>query len=134
MKIPQALIDSLQDIQGFDKNSFLQAHEQGEIPTSIRLNPFKISEKWSVKTQTTAIENAETDDVPFSEHGKYLKNLPNFTADPLFHAGTYSIQEANSMSLEYVLRNVVDLSKDLRILDLCASPSGKNTHLSLIHI
>jgi NOL1/NOP2/fmu family ribosome biogenesis protein len=34
------------------------------------------------------------------------------------------------MSLEYVLRNTVDLSKDLRILDLCASPSGKNTHIA----
>ena len=120
MKIPQALIDSLQDVKGFDHDSFIQAHEQGEIPTSIRLNPFKLSDKW-------ASENSVN---PFSEFGKYVSKLPNFNADPLFHAGTYSVQEANSMSLESILRNTVDLSKDLRILDLCASPSGKNTHIA----
>jgi 16S rRNA C967 or C1407 C5-methylase (RsmB/RsmF family)/NOL1/NOP2/fmu family ribosome biogenesis protein len=124
MKIPQALIDSLQDIKGFDKVSFIQAHEHGEIPKCIRLNPFKVIEELSMEVSTT------TDNTPFSDYGRYVNNLPNFNADPLFHAGTYTIQEANSMSLENVLRNTVDLSKDLRILDLCASPSGKNTHIA----
>lgn len=120
MKIPQALIDSIKNIKGFDQEAFIQAHEQGEIPTSIRLNPFKLIKNWSI----------DNTDISFSQYGKYANNLPNFNADPLFHAGTYTIQEANSMSLEYVLRNTVDLSKDLRILDLCASPSGKNTHIA----
>ena len=120
MKIPQILIDSLQNVKGFDLDTFTQAHEQGNSPISIRLNPFKLIERW----------NIETTNVPFSEYGKYVNNLPNFNADPLFHAGTYTVQEANSMSLEYVLRNVVDLFKDLRILDLCASPNGKNTHIA----
>ena len=120
MKIPQILIDSLQNVKGFALDTFTQAHEQGNSPISIRLNPFKLIERW----------NIETTNVPFSEYGKYVNNLPNFNADPLFHAGTYTVQEANSMSLEYVLRNVVDLFKDLRILDLCASPNGKNTHIA----
>ncbi len=120
MKIPNELLNSLQNIKDFNQETFLQAHEQGEIPTSIRLNPFKPVEKW----------NVETNNILFSEYGKYVNNFPNFNADPLFYAGTYTIQEANSMSLEYVLRNTVDLSKDLRILDLCASPSGKNTHIA----
>jgi 16S rRNA C967 or C1407 C5-methylase (RsmB/RsmF family)/NOL1/NOP2/fmu family ribosome biogenesis protein len=126
MKIPQALIDSLQNIKGFDQEAFVQAHEQGKIPTSIRLNPFKISVKWSVGTQT---KESETDNISWCENGRYVENPPKFNADPLFYAGTYTLQEANSMSLEYVLRQTVDLSKDLRILDLCASPSGKNTHI-----
>ncbi len=120
MKIPQAIIDSIKNIKGFDLETFIRAHEQGNLPISIRLNPFKLIEKW----------NVETSDISFSEYGKYVNNLPNFNIDPLFHAGTYTVQEANSMSLEYVLRNTVDLSKDLRILDLCASPSGKNTHIA----
>jgi 16S rRNA C967 or C1407 C5-methylase (RsmB/RsmF family)/NOL1/NOP2/fmu family ribosome biogenesis protein len=134
MKIPQALIDSLQNIKGFDQEAFVQAHEQGKIPTSIRLNPFKISLEWSVGTQTTEIETQttafETNNISWCENGRYVENPPKFNADPLFHAGTYTLQEANSMSLEYVLRQTVDLSKDLRILDLCASPSGKNTHIA----
>ena len=129
MKIPQALIDSLRDLKGFDEESFLQIHEQGKIPAAIRLNPHKISGILSVETQTTNA-TIETKNIFFSEYGIYVDKLPNFNADPLFYAGTYTIQEANSMSLEYVLRSVVDLSKDLRILDLCASPSGKNTHIA----
>ena len=121
MKIPQILIDSLQDVTGFNEKAFIQAHEQGEILASIRLNPFKLVEKSNFEI---------TENNPFSEFGKYVNNLPSFNADPLFHAGTYTIQESNSMSLEYVLKNVVDLSKDLRILDLCASPSGKNSHIA----
>ena len=124
MKIPQALIDSLNDVKGFDKEIFLQSYEQGEVPISIRLNPFKIIEKLSLETQMM------TTPTPYSEYGRYVDNLPNLNADPLFHAGTYTVQEANSMSLEYVLRKTIDLSKDLRILDLCAAPSGKNTHIA----
>ena len=120
MKIPQALIDSIKNIKGFDQETFIHAHEQGEIPTSIRLNPFKVTEKW----------DTETGIISWCENGKFVKKSPIFNTDPLFHAGTYAVQEANSMYLEYVLRNTVDLSKDLRILDLCASPSGKNTHIA----
>jgi 16S rRNA C967 or C1407 C5-methylase (RsmB/RsmF family)/NOL1/NOP2/fmu family ribosome biogenesis protein len=122
MKIPQALIDSTKNIESFDKEAFIQAHEQGKIPTSIRLNPFKSSEKWAFETQN----------ISWCENGRYVENLSKFNADPLFHAGTYTVQEANSMSLEYVLKSTVDLSKDLRILDLCASPSGKNTHIATL--
>lgn len=120
MKIPQALIDSIKNIKGFNEAAFIQAHEQDENPTSIRLNPFKFTQKWET----------ETGIIPWCENGRFVKNLPNFNVDPLFHAGIYTIQEAHSMSLEHVLRNTIDLSKDLRILDLCASPSGKNTHIA----
>lgn len=120
MKIPNELLNSLQNIKGFDQEAFHLALEKGEIPISIRLNPFKPIKKW----------NSDTENIFGCEDGRYLKNTPNFYEDPLFHAGTYSIQEANSMSLEYLLRNTVDLSKNLRILDLCASPSGKNTHIA----
>jgi 16S rRNA C967 or C1407 C5-methylase (RsmB/RsmF family)/NOL1/NOP2/fmu family ribosome biogenesis protein len=91
-----------------------------------------------VGTQTTATEESsqttatETENMSWCENGRYVKNAPKFNADPLFHVGTYTLQETNSMSLEYVLRNAVDLSKDLRILDLCASPSGKNTHIATL--
>jgi NOL1/NOP2/fmu family ribosome biogenesis protein len=43
------------------------------------------------------------------------------------------VQEASSMFLEQALRQTVDLSQPLKILDLCAAPGGKSTHiLSLI--
>jgi 16S rRNA C967 or C1407 C5-methylase (RsmB/RsmF family) len=39
------------------------------------------------------------------------------------------VQEASSMFLEQALKQTVDLSQPLKVLDLCAAPGGKSTHL-----
>jgi len=67
--------------------------------------------------------------IPWSEHGRYLEQRPVFTLDPLFHAGTYYVQEAGSMLIESLLKPVIDELKDPLVLDLCAAPGGKSTHL-----
>lgn len=87
-------------------------------PISIRLNPNK---------PTASFKQFET--VPWCSNGRYLDSRPRFTDDPLFHAGTYYVQEASSMFLEYLLTNLIDLTQDLRVLDLSAAPGGKSTLL-----
>jgi len=67
--------------------------------------------------------------VAWSSFGYYLPERPSFTFDPLFHEGTYYVQEASSMFLEQALRQTTDLSRPLRVLDLCAAPGGKSTLL-----
>src|SRR4030095_5372686 len=62
-----------------------------------------------------------------STYGYYLPERPVFTLDPLFHAGVYYVQEASSMFLEQALKQSVDLSQPIKILDLCAAPGGKST-------
>lgn len=51
-----------------------------------------------------------------------------FTLDPRFHAGAYYVQEAGSMYLEKIISK--HLKNNLIILDLCAAPGGKSTHLA----
>jgi len=120
MPIPQALLDSLQDTTGFQEESFLSIHNQASPPTSIRLNPFKpCPEAW--------YNEASNEAIPWSAFGHYLPERPIFTFDPLFHAGTYYVQEASSMFVEYILKNTVKLNQDLKVLDLCAAPGGKST-------
>ena len=65
--------------------------------------------------------------VPWAANGRYLSNRPVFTADPLFHAGCYYVQEASSMFIEQVVKQYIDAP--VRALDLCAAPGGKTTHL-----
>ena len=65
--------------------------------------------------------------VPWATLGRYLQSRPVFTADPLFHAGCYYVQEASSMFLEQVVKQFVH--EPVRALDLCAAPGGKSTHL-----
>ena len=65
--------------------------------------------------------------VLWAANGRYLSNRPVFTADPLFHAGCYYVQEASSMFIEQVVKQYVQAP--VRALDLCAAPGGKTTHL-----
>ena len=73
------------------------------------------------------IANDDLRIVPWATEGRYLSSRPVFTADPLFHAGCYYVQEASSMFLEQVIKQYVN--EPVRALDLCAAPGGKSTHL-----
>ncbi len=120
-QLPASLLASLQTVNGFDEKSFLHVHESGEQITSVRKNPGKLFD-----TAGSVFENAAAA-VPWSSQGYYLSERPSFTADPLFHAGAYYVQEASSMFLEEALKQSCDLSMPLRVLDLCAAPGGKST-------
>jgi 16S rRNA C967 or C1407 C5-methylase (RsmB/RsmF family) len=65
--------------------------------------------------------------VPWCPEGFYLEGRPQFTFDPLFHAGCYYVQEAASMFVTHVLRSVTDGPSLCYTLDLCAAPGGKST-------
>lgn len=67
--------------------------------------------------------------IPWSAYGYYLPERPSFTFDPLFHAGCYYVQEASSMFVEQAFCQLTDQNRPLRVLDLCAAPGGKSTHL-----
>ena len=99
---------------------------QSEPPVSVRYNPYKLregAERWNPKQEV----------VPWCRYGRYLASRPQFTLDPLFHAGAYYVQEAASMFLEQIFRSVFDGQREaLRVLDLCAAPGGKTTLLSTL--
>ena len=99
-------------------NIFCKGLQQSS-PVSIRINPFKTN-----KT-TQVADNFVPTYVAWCAEGFYLNSRPNFTFDPLFHAGAYYVQEASSMFLSHVLRHLV--RKPVALLDLCAAPGGKTT-------
>lgn len=115
--LPKQLLQSLNQLGHFDEKAFVEAHQEENKITSIRLNPFK-----KVELDFTA-EKA----VKWNSEGFYLNERPSFTLDPLFQAGCYYPQEAGSMFLEFALKNSLDLSQHLRVLDICAAPGGKST-------
>lgn len=156
MQLPQSLLDSLKDTKGFDREAFERVHALQESITSIRLNPAKPGDpQWAMNNSQSpvggqlAISNESSSainrqseitnrqsvsSVPWTEYGFYLAQRPSFTFDPFFHAGCYYVQEASSMFLEQALKQTVDLSKPLKVLDLSAAPGGKSTHIqSLIN-
>ena len=119
--LPEHFLQSLKDTPGFDLHSFLQAHEVPQQTPSVRINPAKQVDVSHFKSRA--------DSVPWSSHGYYLTGRPSYTFDPLFHAGCYYVQEASSMFLEQALKQTVDLTQSIKVLDLCAAPGGKSTHI-----
>ncbi len=97
-------------------NHFLGSLDQGAA-VSIRLNPAKFSPALLPEK------------VPWCGEGYFLRERPVFALDPLWHAGAYYVQEASSMFLEQVFRQI-DIVHPKLVLDLCAAPGGKSTHLN----
>ena len=96
----------------------LAAIEEGRPPVSIRHNPLK------------PFAPRAGEPVPWEPLAEWLPERPDFVLDPLWHAGTYYVQEASSMMLGQVFDQVAsDLPGPLTLLDLCAAPGGKSTHL-----
>lgn len=108
----RSLNESLVD----DWSGFEAAHADPS-PASIRINPKKINKK----PQLTQI--------PWCQNGYYLPERPNYTLDPLFHAGAYYVQEPGSMLLSSVLQRLEIDKTEAKVLDLCAAPGGKSTLL-----
>lgn len=123
---PQEFIKYAEEVSGSEASALLDALASTQPPVSVRWNPYK--------TEAPLDEIggvAATDEVPWNRYGRYLDGRPSFTADPLFHAGLYYVQEASSMFVEHVLRGSVD-GEGIRLLDMCAAPGGKTTLYSTL--
>ena len=96
-----------------------------ETPVSVRYNPLK-QQLLSEGDDNLPV----TSPVPWCRNAFYLSERPDFTLDPLFHAGLYYVQEASSMFLDEVMRQLSSLlPPPTSVLDLCAAPGGKSTLL-----
>lgn len=93
-------------------------------PVSIRLNPFKVAKDAYLEDEEQ-LNGLQLTPVPWAKGGYLLSERPSFTLDPLFHAGAYYVQEASSMFLDFIIRQLV--KEPVTMLDLCAAPGGKTT-------
>ncbi|MCW0481410.1 methyltransferase RsmF C-terminal domain-like protein [Gaoshiqia sediminis] len=88
-----------------------------DVNVSIRLN----ADKMNLQPRLA--------EIPWCTTGYFLPERPVFALDPLWHAGAYYVQEASSMFLEQVFGQI-RLDHPKLVLDLCAAPGGKSTHLN----
>ncbi|MDO9154678.1 MAG: rRNA cytosine-C5-methyltransferase [Paludibacter sp.] len=114
MQLPEAFITRTRAILKEEYPAFENALNETP-PVSIRVNT-----KLDLKPSN--------EKVAWCEKGHYLAERPLFTADPLLHAGAYYVQEASSMFLYTVVRQIFPNAG--KILDLCAAPGGKSTLLA----
>ena len=125
-ELPGAFVEKMEKLLGSDAETFFKSYD-AERKFGLRVNPLKL-------------ENGEILD-PESPLGVYLQGLPKvpwakegfyYEAEmrpgrhPFHEAGAYYIQEPSAMSVAEALAP----RPGERILDLCAAPGGKSTHLA----
>ena len=139
-------------------NRFLGAFDE-EAPVSIRVNRRKVKgESFFSRKDVPSPSPIPRQQVPWCPEGYYLSGRPQFTFDPLFHAGCYYVQEAASMFITHIINwwkvergkrkentpatelalesNLFPLSTfhfpPISALDLCAAPGGKSTAMRTV--
>ena len=125
VNLPADFVAETRRIMGDERfNRFLGAFEE-EAPVSVRVN-VKRELSHLLTSSPTHLQQ-----VPWCKEGFYLAERPQFTFDPLLHAGCYYVQEASSMFVTHILRTylspLVSHLSPLAALDACAAPGGKST-------
>ena len=140
MLLPPDFINYTSALFGEERWQRYLASFDEPVPVSIRINPYKEAPLVFPPTgENNDLLNCKTPPlkgedgrelVPWSRNACYLSERPNFTLDPLLHAGAYYVQEASSMFLDYIMKSLSTLNHKLSTaLDLCAAPGGKSTLL-----
>ncbi|MCQ2204304.1 MAG: hypothetical protein MJZ15_07675 [Bacteroidales bacterium] len=102
-----------------DAESFIAAIDSPVKP-SVRIHPRKGSAESVLPDGATP--------VPWNTDGYWMDERPLYTTNPEFHGGCFYPQEASSMILGHVLKNVApNVPDEPYVLDLCAAPGGKST-------
>ncbi len=112
---PEAFTERIRKQFPDTAGSFLESLTN-DARVSVRINPAKFR------------ETIDEEKIPWCSAGYFLDERPLFALDPLWHAGAYYVQEASSMFMEQVFGQVKK-EHPLLVLDLCAAPGGKSTHL-----
>jgi 16S rRNA C967 or C1407 C5-methylase (RsmB/RsmF family)/NOL1/NOP2/fmu family ribosome biogenesis protein len=113
LDLPKEFVERMEAQLGGEAEAFFASLDTPS-PTSIRLHHLKGKSSFAYEAS-----------VPWCSNGRYLSTRPAFHLDPHWHAGAYYVQEASSMVLDHVVKQLA-LDTQPRIwLDLCAAPGGK---------
>ncbi len=121
MDLPVAFTQQMNGLLGKEEAGQLFKALSVPSPVSIRINSGKQNK------YNTIFRYSKQERILWCKNGFYLEERPSFTFDPLFHTGTYYVQEASSMFLEQLF--LTHVTSPVRVLDLCAAPGGKSTHI-----
>lgn len=118
--LPSAFLDRMERLLGQEFPAFLASYD---APRShgIRVNTLKLSPEALPERLATLLEP-----VPWSPLGYYVPESLRPGVLPHHAAGLYYLQEPSAMAAAELLAP----QPGERVLDLCAAPGGKSTHLA----
>ena len=116
MILPQDFENRMKTLLGDEYDEFLESYNT-EINKGVRINPLKCTDR-------TLFSDMEK--ISWCEDGYYVKDGRIRGNHPFHAAGAVYFQEPSAMAVAVGL----PISEGCRILDLCAAPGGKTTHIA----
>lgn len=116
--LPKSFLEKMEQLLGEEFPDFLNSYEE-ERRFGLRMNPLK----GTAGLPEFVIEEKK---IPWAKEGYYYEPEMRPGKHPLHEAGLYYIQEPSAMAVAEALEPV----PGEKILDLCAAPGGKTTHIA----
>lgn len=120
MTLPQEFQNRMRRLLGGEYEAFLKSYER-ETAQALRVNVLKIESRAFQALSPFALRP-----VPWTETGFYYGREDRPGRHPFHEAGLYYIQEPSAMAVG----SLGAPRPGERVLDLCAAPGGKATHLA----
>lgn len=120
INLPQNYLDDMRLLLKDEFDTFIESYEH-KSHKGISINTKKISVDDFLNIQ----EDCSYEVVPWSKNSLYVQD-ENISKNPLYHTGSYYIQEPSASSVV----NFLDVKNGMKVLDMCASPGGKTFQIS----
>lgn len=125
-ELPEAFVEKMEKLLGSEAEAFFESYD-AERKFGLRINPLKQKNgEFPVEESPLGEHLKGLAKVPWAKEGFYYEASMRPGRHPFHEAGAYYIQEPSAMSVAEAL----DPKPGERILDLCAAPGGKSTHLA----
>ena len=120
LELPEAFKEKMKGLLGKEYQAFLESYQQERVQ-GLRVNPLKTDIESFLEEAPFHLKP-----IPWSKEGFYYEIEDRPGRHPWHEAGAYYIQEPSAMAAAELL----DPQPGERILDLCAAPGGKSTHIA----
>lgn len=120
MELPKDFLLKMKDLLNEEYDDFVQSYHEKRAQ-GLRVNTLKISTDEFQRLSPFTLSK-----VPWAKEGYYYGDSDRPGKHPYHEAGLYYIQEPSAMAVG----ELVDPQPGEKVLDLCAAPGGKTTHMA----
>lgn len=122
IKLPEAFQKKMKRLLGEEYEAFVQSYENERVQ-GLRFNTLKTDIEEAL---TQVPQEFDLRKIPWANEGYYYGGQSRPGKHPYHDAGVYYIQEPSAMAVVELL----DPKPGDKVLDLCAAPGGKTTHIA----
>ena len=120
IQLPETFMEKMKGLLGEEADAFFKSYEDDRA-LGLRINPIKADPREFFRNSPFLLEP-----VPWASEGFYYQAGQRPGKHAYHEAGVYYIQEPSAMAVTELL----DPKPGEKILDLCAAPGGKTTHIA----